>query len=86
MLSFITQLISRIGPIRYLFEQPVLSGGIAKWQLLLAKRDIMSITQKAIKGQVIVDHLVDNQVEDYEQMTSFFTDKSILVIEPEDPN
>lgn len=56
MLSFMTQLISWMDPLKYLFEKPPLSTQIAKWQPLLAEFDIICVTWKAIKGQNITNH------------------------------
>ncbi|XP_058078623.1 uncharacterized protein LOC131226947 [Magnolia sinica] len=43
--------------LKYLFEKPALMDRIAKWQLLLSEFDITYVTQKAIKGQALADHL-----------------------------
>ena len=41
--------------------------------MLLTEFDIVYVTQKAIKGQVIADQLAESLVEDYEPMnTAFF--------------
>jgi len=40
MLSHTTWLISKIDPIKYIFENPALTGRIARWQMLLSKYDI----------------------------------------------
>ena len=42
-------------PLKYIFERPVLTGKISKWKMLLIEFDIVYVTQKAIKGQAIVD-------------------------------
>jgi len=36
MLSHHIRLVSRMGPIKYLFEKPVLVGKMARWSLLIA--------------------------------------------------
>ena len=46
-------------PIKYIFEKPALTGKISCWQILLFEFDIVFVTRKAIKGQAIVDYLVD---------------------------
>ena len=51
------RLISRMDPIKYIFEKPALTRKISRWQMLLSKFDIVFGTKKAIKGQSIVDYL-----------------------------
>jgi len=57
MLSHTTWLISKMDPIKYIFEKPTLTGRIARWQVLLSEFDIVYITQKAIKGSALADYL-----------------------------
>ena len=52
MLYFTMQLISRIDPIKYIFEKLALADVVSKY-------DIVFVTRKAIKGQAIVDYLAD---------------------------
>jgi len=40
MLSHTTTLISKMDPIKYIFEKPALTGRIARWQMLLSEYDI----------------------------------------------
>ena len=49
MLSHTTRLISKMNPVKYIFEKPALTGRIARWQVLLSEFDIDYVTQKAIK-------------------------------------
>ncbi|XP_075083484.1 uncharacterized protein LOC142167225 [Nicotiana tabacum] len=49
------------------------TGKLAKWQILLSEFDIVYITQKAIKGQALADHLAESPVnKDYEPLTIYF--------------
>ena len=59
MLYYTTRLISRMNPIKYIFEKPALTGKISRWQMLLSEFDIMFVKRKAIKGQVIANYLAD---------------------------
>ena len=59
MLYYTMRLISRMDPIKYIFEKPALTRKISRWQMLLSKFDIVFVTKKAIKGQSIVDYLAD---------------------------
>uniref|UniRef100_A0A2N9IU39 G-patch domain-containing protein n=1 Tax=Fagus sylvatica TaxID=28930 RepID=A0A2N9IU39_FAGSY len=59
MLYYTTWLVSRMDPIKYIFEKPALTGKIARWQVLLSEFDILFVARKAIKGQAIADYLAD---------------------------
>ncbi|KAJ0103356.1 hypothetical protein Patl1_05516 [Pistacia atlantica] len=61
MLNFTTMLITRMDPLKYIF-------------MLLAEFDIIYVTQKSIKGQVIADQLAENPVPDVESMQTYFPD------------
>ena len=80
MLYYTTWLISKMDPIKYIFEKPSLSGRIAKWQVLLSEYDIVYVTKKAIKGSAIADCLTELPVEDYEPMKFEFSDEDIMTI------
>ncbi|KAL3515060.1 hypothetical protein ACH5RR_021962 [Cinchona calisaya] len=57
------------------------TGCLARWQMLLAKFDIIFTTQKAVKGQAIADHLAENPREnDYWPLHTYFPDEDILFI------
>ena len=57
MLSHTTWLVSKMDPVKYIFEKPDLIGRIARWQVLLSEFDIVYVTQKAIKGSTLADYL-----------------------------
>ncbi|XP_043716313.1 uncharacterized protein LOC122664527 [Telopea speciosissima] len=62
MISHPIKLLSRMDPIKYLFEKPALTGRMAKWLLLLLEFDITYVNQKSIKGRAISDHLAAHPV------------------------
>ncbi|GKV11353.1 hypothetical protein SLEP1_g22617 [Rubroshorea leprosula] len=80
MLTNTTYLLSRMDPIKFIFEKPTLSKRISRWHMLLSEFDIVYTTQKAIKGQAIADHLAEHAVEDYEPINWDFPNKDILVV------
>ncbi|XP_004289597.1 PREDICTED: ribonuclease HI-like [Fragaria vesca subsp. vesca] len=41
--------------VRYLLTRPTLSGRLARWLIQLSEFDIICMTPKAIKGQVVID-------------------------------
>jgi len=57
MLSHTIWLVSRMDPIKYIFEKPGLTGRITRWQMLLSEFDIVFVTQKAIKGSALAEYL-----------------------------
>ncbi|XP_070022208.1 uncharacterized protein [Nicotiana sylvestris] len=74
-------LISRMDPLKYNFRKPMPTGKLAKWQILLSEFDIVYVTQKAIKGQALADHLVENPVDgEYEPLKTYFLDEDISFI------
>jgi hypothetical protein len=81
MLYHTTWLISKVDPLRYICNKPYLSSRIARWQVLLAKDDIVYMIRKVVKGSAIADHLADNAVEDYEPLDFDFLDENVLSIE-----
>ncbi|XP_070054117.1 uncharacterized protein [Nicotiana tomentosiformis] len=57
-------------------------GKLAKWQILLSEFDIVYVTQKAIKGQALADHLAENLVDkDYEPFTAYLSDEEVFFAE-----
>lgn len=75
-----TLLISKMDPIKHIFEKPSLNGRIAHWQMLLSEYDIQCVMQKAIKGSMLVDHPAHHPVDDYQLMKFDFPNEDIMVI------
>ena len=84
MICHTTWLVSKMDPIKYIFEKPALTGRIARWQMLLSEYDIMHVTQKAIKGSVLADHLAHQPVEDYQPIHFDFPDEDIMVVKDDE--
>nr|XP_004234859.1 uncharacterized protein LOC101259718 [Solanum lycopersicum] len=63
--SYTTDLISRMDPLKYIFQKPMPTGKLAKWKMLLSEFDIVYVTRNAIKAQALADHLEENPVGDY---------------------
>ena len=80
MLNHTTWLISKMDPIKYIFEKPILTRRIARWQMLLSEYDIEYRSQKAIKGSVLADHLAHQPIEDYQSVQYDFHDEEILYL------
>nr|XP_034889983.1 uncharacterized protein LOC118030069 [Populus alba] len=84
ILYYTTWLISRMDPLKFIFEKPYMLSRIARWQVLLAEYDIIYMTRKSVKGSAIVDHLADNAIEDYKPLNFDFPDEDVLVTENEE--
>lgn len=80
MLTHTTLLISKMDPIKYIFEKPALTDRVARWQMALAEYDIQHVTQKAIKGSVLLDYLAYQPVEDYQHMRFDFPNEDIMLV------
>ena len=80
MLTYTTWLIARMDPLKYVFEKPALTGRISQWQMLLSEYDIQYVTQKAIKGSVLADHLAHQSLPEYQPMKFDFPDEDVMVI------
>jgi len=68
MLNYTTWLVSKMDPVKYIFEKPALTGRITRWQVLLSEFDIVYVTQKAIKGSALADYLAQQAINDYQPM------------------
>ena len=54
---------------------------LAKWQMLLSEFDILYMTQKAIKGQALADHLAENPIDEgYEPLRTYFPNEEVLFV------
>ena len=80
LLYHTTWLISKLDPIKFIFEKPSLSRRITRWQVLLSEYDIQYVSQKVIKGSTIADVLVDRTEKEYELMKFEFSDEDLLAI------
>ncbi|XP_022632809.1 uncharacterized protein LOC106780655 [Vigna radiata var. radiata] len=80
MLSHSTWLISKMDPIKYIFEKPALTGRIAQWQMLLSEYDMVYVTQKSVKGSALAEYLAQQPISDYQPMQSEFPDEDIMAL------
>ena len=77
MTKYSVQLVSRLDPLRYLFDIPVLTSRLMRWLVLLTEFDIQYVTQKSIKGSVLADHLASLPVTDSRVIDDDFPDEEI---------
>ena len=77
MTEYYVQLVSRLDPLRYLFDRPVLTSRLMRWLVLLTEFDIQYVTPKSIKGSVLADHLASLPVTDSRVIDDDFLDEEI---------
>ena len=74
-------LISRMDPLKYIFQKAMPNGNLAKRKMLLIEFDIVYVTQKAIKTQALPDHLAENSIdEEYEPLKTYFHDEEVSFV------
>ncbi|XP_070050362.1 uncharacterized protein [Nicotiana tomentosiformis] len=87
LLSYTTYLISRMDPLKYIFQKPMPTYRLAKWQNLLIELKIIYVTQTAMKAQALADHLAENSVDgEYAPLKTYFPDEEVLYVDEVDYN
>ncbi|RDX83099.1 hypothetical protein CR513_36015, partial [Mucuna pruriens] len=81
MLSHTTWLVAKTDPIKYIFEKPALTGQITLWQIALFEYDITYVSQSAIKGSVLAEHLAYHPLMDPQPLFHEFPDEHIMTTE-----
>ncbi|XP_070005060.1 uncharacterized protein [Nicotiana sylvestris] len=57
------------------------TGKLAKWQILLSEFDIIYVTQKAVIGQALANHLAENHVGgEYEPLKTYFPNEEVSFV------
>ena len=74
MTEYSIHLVSRLDPLRYLFDRLVLTGRLMRWLVLLTEFDIQYVTQKSLKGSIVADHLASLPVSDDKPIDDDFLD------------
>ncbi|WJZ94854.1 hypothetical protein VitviT2T_013679 [Vitis vinifera] len=80
MTEYSVHLISRLDPLRYLFDRPALVGRLMRWLVLLTEFDIHYVTQKSIRGSIVADHLASLLVSDARAIDDDFPDEDVAVV------
>ena len=81
LLASEVKILSKLNPLKYILEQPFLSGRIAKWQVLLMQYDLEYVSQQSIKGQAIADQLADFPLAEDVKAEDDFPDERICNIQ-----
>ncbi|RVW64270.1 Retrovirus-related Pol polyprotein from transposon 17.6 [Vitis vinifera] len=80
MTEYSVHLISRLDPLRYLFDRPALAGRLMRWLVLLTEFDIHYVSQKSIKGRVVVDHLASLPIIESRPIDDDFPDEEFVTM------
>ena len=65
-------------PLKYIFEKPMPTRRLEKWQILLTEFDIIYVTRTAMKAQALAENPVN---DDYKPLDTYFPDEEINSIE-----
>lgn len=74
----------KFDPLKHLFSKTDLSGRLAKWVMMLTEFDLRFVSQRAIKGQALTDHLVEALSRFSFPNPESFPDDFILSIEKDE--
>ena len=80
MTEYSILLVSRLDPLRYLFDRPVLTGRLMRWIVLLTEFDIKYVTQKSVKGSVVADHLASFPISEDMPIGYDFLDEQFVSV------
>ncbi|RVW90251.1 Retrovirus-related Pol polyprotein from transposon 17.6 [Vitis vinifera] len=80
MTEYSVHLISRLDPLRYLFDRPALTGRLMRWLVLLIEFDIQYVSQKSIKGSIVADHLASLPISENRPIDDDFPDEEFVAM------
>ena len=80
MIEYSILLVSRLDPLRYLFDRHVLTGRLMRWLVLMIEFDIQYVTRKSVKGSIIADHLASLPVFNDKPIDDDFPDEQIVSV------
>ncbi|KAA0064172.1 uncharacterized protein E5676_scaffold218G00600 [Cucumis melo var. makuwa] len=85
MQAFTVHLVVKVDPIKYVLSRPIISGCLAKWAVILQEYDIVYISQKAIKGQALVDFLAYHSIPSNWKLSEDLLDDEVFFTEVVEP-
>ena len=68
--------ITRMDPLKYLYEKPALTEKLSRWLILLSKFDLTYVAKNTIKGRVIFEHCAGHPVGE-DDLDDDFPDEDI---------
>ena len=72
--------VTRMDPLKYLFEKPALTEKLSRWLILLSKFDLTYVAKNTIKGRVIAEHCASHAVGE-DDLDDDFPDEDVLNVE-----
>ena len=61
-LTYRTYILSRMDPLKYIFQNPMPTSRLVKWKILLTKFDKIYVKWTTMKAQALADHLAKNPI------------------------
>nr|CAN68856.1 hypothetical protein VITISV_011242 [Vitis vinifera] len=80
MIEYSMHFISRLDPLRYLFDKSALIGLLMRWLVLLTEFNIHYVTQKSIRESIVADHLALLPVFDGRAIDDDFLDEDVTAM------
>ena len=80
MTKILVHLISRLDLLRYLFDKPTLTSRLMRWLVLLTEFDIQYVSQKSIKGSIVVDYLASLSISKGRPINDDFPDEEFIAM------
>ena len=80
MTEYSTLVVSRLDPLRYLFDMFILTSRLMRWLVLLTEFDIQYGTQKSVKWSIVVDHLASLPVSNDKPVDDDFPDEQFVSV------
>ena len=80
MTEYSVHLISRLDPLRYIFDRPALTSRLMRWLELLTEFDIHYVSQKSIKGSIVTDHLASLSTSEDKPVDDDFPDEEFVAM------
>jgi hypothetical protein len=59
---------SQTDVIKYMLQNPIMSGRIGKWVYVLIEYDLAYESLKSMKGQVVADFIVEHRISDTQEL------------------
>ena len=63
-----------------MFDRPTLTGRLMRWLVLLIEFDIQHVTQKSVKGRIVVDHLASLPISNERSIDDDFPDEQFILM------
>ncbi|XP_060180738.1 uncharacterized protein LOC132610466 [Lycium barbarum] len=83
--AHVVRLVSKANPIKFVMSKPVLSDRLARWYLQFQQFEIVYISQKAVKGQVLADFLANHPIPDDWELSDELPDEDAMLVELQPP-